>query len=126
MLDSSQVLPLLAQSRELLVKLAAQDVLSHQAREEAAEAAARIAVTIENYQRDQAHAAGDFEDAIQFFGYAQLPPHLQGYSRPFGEMANWIMATLPSNRQRQLALETLVQVKDYAVRARVWKHPEAR
>ena len=37
---------------------------------------------------------------LQFFAYAHLPPHLQAISKPFGDLAEHIVATLPSNPER--------------------------
>lgn len=57
------------------------------------------------------------EHILQFFAYAHLPPHLQDVSRPFGEMAERIVATLPRNPERTVALRKLLESKDAAVRA---------
>lgn len=61
------------------------------------------------------------EHIIQFFAYAHLPPHLQEVSRPFGELAEKIVATLPRNPERTVALRKLLESKDAAVRALVGK-----
>lgn len=53
---------------------------------------------------------------MQFFDYAHLPPHLQGVSKRFAEMADVIIA-LPKNPQRTTALQKLIEAKDCAVRA---------
>jgi hypothetical protein len=53
----------------------------------------------------------------QFFRFAHLPPHLQAVSKPFGELAAQIIATLPSNPERTVALRKLLEAKDCAVRA---------
>jgi hypothetical protein len=57
------------------------------------------------------------EHIMQFFAYAHLPPHLQEVSKPFGEMAETIVATLPRNPERTVALRKLLEAKDAAVRA---------
>jgi len=57
------------------------------------------------------------EHIIQFFAHAHLPPHLAAVSRPFGELANQIVATLPRNPERTVALRKLLEAKDAAVRA---------
>lgn len=54
---------------------------------------------------------------LQFFSFAHLPAHLQEVSRPFSEMANWIVDTLPRNPERTVALRKLLEAKDAAVRA---------
>jgi hypothetical protein len=54
---------------------------------------------------------------LQFFAYAHLPAKLRDVSRPFGELADLIVATLPANPERTVALRKLLEVKDCAVRA---------
>lgn len=58
---------------------------------------------------------------LQFFAYAHLPAHLQEISRPFGEFAEWIVATLPMNPERTVALRKLLEAKDCAVRAKLYQ-----
>ncbi len=57
------------------------------------------------------------EHILQFFAHAHLPPHLADVSRPFGEMAERIVTTLPRNPERTVALRKLIESKDAAVRA---------
>jgi hypothetical protein len=61
------------------------------------------------------------EPLLQFFAYAHLPEHLQAGSKPFGELAEWIVATLPRNPERTVALRKLLEAKDCAVRAVLFK-----
>jgi len=61
------------------------------------------------------------ESIMQFFQFAHLPPHLQEISKPFGEMAEWIVQTLPRNPERTVALRKLLESKDAAVRAKLFK-----
>ena len=61
------------------------------------------------------------EHIHQFFAYAHLPPHLQAVSKPFGELAQLIIDTLPRNPERTVALRKLLEAKDAAVRALVAK-----
>jgi len=61
------------------------------------------------------------EPLIQFFAYAHLPANLQTISRPFGDMADWIVKTLPRNPERTTALRKLLEAKDCAVRAQLFK-----
>lgn len=63
------------------------------------------------------------EHILQFFAWAHLPPHLAEVSRPFGELAQTIVATLPRNPERTVALRTRLESKDAAVRARLAKDP---
>lgn len=57
------------------------------------------------------------EHIIQFFAYSHLPTHLQAVSKPFGELAQQIVDTLPRNPERTVALRKLLESKDAAVRA---------
>lgn len=58
---------------------------------------------------------------LQFFAYSHLPEHLQTVSRPFGELAEHIEATLPGNPEKTVALRKLLEAKDCAVRALLFK-----
>ena len=58
---------------------------------------------------------------LQFFAYSHLPDHLRDVSQPFGEMAHHIVSTLPRNPERTVALRKLLEAKDAAVRARLFK-----
>lgn len=61
------------------------------------------------------------EPILQFFAHAHLPEHLAAVSRPFGEMALRIADTLPRNPERTVALRKLLEAKDAAVRALLFK-----
>lgn len=63
----------------------------------------------------------DQEPMLQFFAYAHLPPHLQAVSRPFGDLAEQMVATLPRNPERSAGLRKLLEAKDCAVRALLYK-----
>jgi hypothetical protein len=58
---------------------------------------------------------------LQFFQYSHLPPHLQDVSKPFGDLATQIVTTLPRNPERTVALRKLLEAKDCAVRALLYK-----
>lgn len=58
---------------------------------------------------------------LQFFEYAHLPEKLQNVSRPFGELAKEIVESLPDNLERTTALRKLLEAKDCAVRALLFK-----
>ena len=60
-------------------------------------------------------------DPLQFFAFAHLPPILQGVSAPFHGLAKLIIDTLPDNRERDKALDRLLEAKDAAVRAKLFK-----
>lgn len=57
------------------------------------------------------------EYIMQFFNYSHLPSHLQLVSEPFCALAAQIVATLPRNPERTVALRKLLEAKDAAVRA---------
>lgn len=61
------------------------------------------------------------EPIMQFFAYAHLPEHLQEVSKPFGLLAERIVEDLPRNPERTVALRKLLESKDAAVRARLFK-----
>jgi hypothetical protein len=62
------------------------------------------------------------EDPIlQFFAYRHLPSFLQDISEPFSIMAHRISKALPRNPERSVALRKLLEAKDAAVRARLFK-----
>lgn len=61
------------------------------------------------------------EPMLQFFQWEHLPTHLADVSRPFGELANTIVETLPRNPERTVALRKLLEAKDCAVRAKLYQ-----
>ncbi len=64
---------------------------------------------------------------LQFFAYEHLPPHLQVVSKPFCDLAramcdgNIPLPALPVNPERHEALRKLLEAKDCAVRAVLYK-----
>jgi len=58
---------------------------------------------------------------LQFFTYQHLPAHLQEVSKPFCELANWIVENLEPNSETSTALRKLLEAKDAAVRAKLYK-----
>lgn len=61
------------------------------------------------------------EPILQFFAYSHLPERLQAISAPFGEMADHLVTSLPRNAERTVALRKLLEAKDAAVRAALFK-----
>lgn len=59
---------------------------------------------------------------LQFFTYKHLPEHLQEVSKPFCELAEWMVNNLESNPETSTALRKLLEAKDAAVRAKLFKH----
>lgn len=58
---------------------------------------------------------------LQFFAYEHLPPHLRVVSQSFHSLALEVVATLPRNPERTVALRKLLEAKDCAVRAVLYK-----
>jgi hypothetical protein len=58
---------------------------------------------------------------MQFFEYSHLPPELQAVSSAFQTLADFIVNALPRNPERTVALRKLLEAKDCAVRARIYK-----
>lgn len=58
---------------------------------------------------------------LQFFNYLHLPEAMQKVSSPFADIAHNIVATLPRNPERTAALRKLLEAKDCAVRAFIYK-----
>ena len=61
------------------------------------------------------------EPIMQFFHYAHLHETMQAVSKPFGDLAEHIHETLPRNPERSTALRKLLEAKDAAVRAFIFK-----
>lgn len=59
---------------------------------------------------------------LQFFAYGHLPEHLQNVSKPFSELADLLVDNVPSNPERTVALRKLLEAKDCAVRAVLFKN----
>jgi len=58
------------------------------------------------------------EDPImRWFEYGHLPAALQETSRPYCELAQWIVKTLPRTAERTVSLRKLLEAKDAGVRA---------
>jgi hypothetical protein len=54
---------------------------------------------------------------IGYFSYKHLPEHLQVISKPFHDLAVVLIDTLPDNREKEKALDKLLEAKDAAVRS---------
>jgi hypothetical protein len=62
---------------------------------------------------------------LQFFEYKHLPEHLQAVSARFAELAKWMVDMLPQNAERTAGLRKLLEAKDCAVRAKLYKDDDA-
>lgn len=60
---------------------------------------------------------------LQFFEYSHLPEKLQAVSQQFHGMAHILVEMLPRNPERTVALRKLLEAKDCAVRAIIYKEP---
>lgn len=67
------------------------------------------------------HAAPPAEAMLQFFEFSHLPPTLAVVSQPFHDLAVKIVAELPRNPERSVALRKLLEAKDCAVRALLYR-----
>ena len=54
-----------------------------------------------------------------YFAYDHLPEHLKSVSRPFGQLANLMIASLPDSAELTAGLRKLLEAKDCMVRAAV-------
>jgi len=63
------------------------------------------------------HEEVQVDSVLQYFEYHHLPPRLQDFSAPFGNLARQIIDTTPRNPERTVALRKLLEAKDAAVRA---------
>jgi len=63
------------------------------------------------------------EPILQFFAYGHLRDDLKEQSKPFAELAQRIVETLPRNPERTVALRKLLEAKDAAVRAALYQEP---
>lgn len=61
------------------------------------------------------------EPLLQFFAYGHLQPGLQQISAPFEALARDMVHVLPRNPERTVMLRKLLEAKDCAVRAMIFK-----
>lgn len=59
---------------------------------------------------------------LQFFAYEHLPPNLRDISKPFCELAFKMSLALPENPESTTMLRKLLEAKDCAVRAFIFKY----
>lgn len=63
------------------------------------------------------HWSDPMPPILKFFKYEHLSLYLQEKSKPFCDLALWIVRNLPVNYEREVALRKLLEAKDAAVRA---------
>jgi hypothetical protein len=61
------------------------------------------------------------EPILQFFKWDHLPDILQDVSRPFGLLAFKVYVETPRNPERTVALRKLLESKDCAIRAMIYR-----
>jgi hypothetical protein len=61
------------------------------------------------------------EPMLQFFSYEHLPKELKEISQPFRSLAIEMPEKLPRNPERTTMLRKMLEAKDCAVRARLYK-----
>ncbi len=61
---------------------------------------------------------------LQFFEYGHLPQHLQAISAPFCQLAAQVDGNTPDNPEKTTALRKILEAKDCAVRALLFKPDE--
>lgn len=61
------------------------------------------------------------ERMMQWFVYDHLPEELQVISKPFSDLALFIVASIEASPERTVALRKLLESKDAAVRAKLYK-----
>lgn len=59
------------------------------------------------------------EPMLRWFRFEHLPAHMQPFSRPFADLARWMVDNLPRDPERTVALRKLLESKDAAVRASI-------
>lgn len=60
---------------------------------------------------------------LQFFVYSNLRTDLQDIAKPFGDLAQWIIDTIPNNAERALSMRKLLETRDCILRAKLYKDP---
>jgi ferritin-like protein len=58
---------------------------------------------------------------VQFFGYSHLPLNMQAVSKQFHELAIAMADALPENCEKTTCLRRLLEAKDCAVRALIYR-----
>lgn len=72
-------------------------------------------------ETESSRMASQEEPILQFFDYGHLPLDLQDISRPFCQLALDMLMALPRNPERSTLFRKLLEAKDAAVRAKLYK-----
>ena len=81
-------------------------------------------VSVPSYASDSTGPMRMTDRMLQFFAYEHLKPELQGTSKMFSMLASYVEQTLPENPERTACLRKLLEAKDCAVRAKLYREPE--
>jgi hypothetical protein len=74
-------------------------------------------IDMENPNKTQSSETLAPPPIMAFFKFEHLPTKLQDVSRPFCELAEQMMSTLPRSAETSAGLRKLLEAKDCAVRA---------
>ncbi len=64
-----------------------------------------------------AYNQGGTPPIMRYFAFEHLPPNLQKVSKPFAEMAAYVVATTHAGAEQSAGLRKLLEAKDCFVRA---------
>lgn len=76
-------------------------------------------LALEPIGEQEEEASASEPPILKFFEWKHLPPRLQDVSRPFANLAHWVVNELPDGPERTVALRKLLEAKDCAVRTLV-------
>lgn len=63
------------------------------------------------------------QNVLQFFAYEHLKGEMRSTSMEFHGLAHHLADNIKANPELTVALRKLLEAKDAAVRARIWKEP---
>lgn len=66
------------------------------------------------------------EEFMSLFTYEQLPKHLQEVSKPLCDAARHLNSSITNNQFKLLALQKLMEAKNYAVQAKIASQREQK
>jgi len=86
------------------------------------EAINEILTDVFTAMQERATMSGEpYEPVLQWFEYRHLREDLQPTSKYFHDLAHQMVQDLPQSPERTVALRKLLESKDAAVRAKLWK-----
>ncbi len=69
------------------------------------------------------HHAWSIQNVLQFFAYDHLKGEMRSTSMEFHNLAHHLADNVKANPELVVALRKLLEAKDAAVRAHIWKEP---